>query len=106
MESERAFQANLIKKLKDIFPGCVVLKNDPNYLQGFPDLLILYGEHWAALECKRFEAAPRRPNQEYYIDILDSMSYAAFIYPENEEEVLNDIQQALCPYGEACVSQC
>lgn len=103
MESERIFQANLIKKLKDIFPGCIVLKNDPNYLQGFPDLLVLYGEHWAALECKRFKTAPRRPNQEYYIDILGSMSYAAFVYPENEEEVLNDIQQALRPYGEARV---
>lgn len=101
MESERVFQANLIKKLKDIFPGCIVLKNDPNYLQGFPDLLILYGGRWAALECKRSEIASRRPNQEYYIDILNSMSYASFVYPENEEDVLNDIQQALCPYGEA-----
>jgi hypothetical protein len=90
---ERDFQAKTIKELKCRFPGCVVLKNDPNYIQGFPDLLILYKEKWAALECKRSANAVRQPNQEYYISLLNHMSYSSFISPENKEEVLDDLQR-------------
>ena len=92
---ERNFQASLIKELKSIFPGAVVLKNDPNYIQGFPDLLILYRDRWAALECKRNSSASSRPNQRYYVDLLNQMSYSAFVCPENKEEILNELQQAL-----------
>lgn len=91
---ERDFQASLIKKIKDRFEGCMVLKNDPEYLQGIPDLLILYKNKWAALECKKSDHAKKRPNQEYYVNKMDDMSFASFISPENEEEVLNDLQQA------------
>lgn len=94
MSKENAFQAKLIKRLKTEFPGCMVLKNDPNYIQGIPDLLILHENRWAMLECKRSKEASHRPNQEYYISKLDAMSYAAFISPENEEEVLHELQQA------------
>lgn len=91
---ERNFQASLIRELKDIFPGCIILKNDPEYLQGFPDLTILFNEHWALLECKRSENEPHRPNQDYYVNKGDRMSFARFIYPENKEEVLDELQQA------------
>ena len=91
---ERNYQAKLIKKVKNMFPGCVVLKNDPNYIQGFPDLLILYRDKWAALETKQSRLASHRPNQGYYIDALNSMSMAYFIFPENESEVLSEIQRA------------
>lgn len=91
---ERNFQANLIKKIKALFDGCIVLKNDPEYVQGIPDLLILYKNKWAALECKKASKASRRPNQEYYVSKMNEMSFASFISPENEEEVLNDLQQA------------
>lgn len=91
---ESEFQSKLIKELKMIFEGCVVLKNDANYIQGFPDLLILFEDKWAALEVKRSENSPTQPNQEYYVDILDGMSFAGFIYPENKEEVLSDLQSA------------
>lgn len=91
---ERKYQENLIKKIEYMFPGCIVLKNDANYLQGFPDLLILYKNHWAALETKKNEFAHRQPNQEYYVTLLDGMSYANFIFPENESEVLSEIQSA------------
>lgn len=91
---ESKFQAKLIKELKMIFPGCIVLKNDPDYLQGFPDLTILWNDKWAVLECKRSADSPHRPNQDYYIDICDEMSYARFICPENKEEVLYELQQA------------
>lgn len=91
---ESTYQARLIKKLRRLFPGCVVLKNDTEYLQGIPDLLILWGRCWAALEVKPRANAPHQPNQDYYVDYLDDMSFAAFIYPENEEDVLSDLQSA------------
>lgn len=91
---ENEFQAKLIKKLKQIFPGCIVLKNDPGYLQGFPDLLVLYKNKWAALECKRSAQAKHQPNQDYYVKLTGDMSYSSFIFPENEEEVLRELQQA------------
>ena len=86
---ENQFQAKLIKELKKQYPGCIVLKNDPNYIQGIPDLIVLYGEKWAALEVKRSESAPHRPNQEYYVEKMQEMGFSAFIYPENREDVLN-----------------
>ena len=101
---ENAFQAALIRDLKTMFPGCVVLKNDPNYIQGFPDLTILYQDRWAVLECKQSLSARHRPNQEYYVDVLNGMSYASFICPENREDVLDELQQALINGGSACVS--
>lgn len=91
---ESDFQSELIKELKVEFPGCVVLKNDPNYIQGIPDLLILHRDRWAALECKKEEIAHRQPNQEFYIHKLDQMSFARFIYPENKEEVLDELQRS------------
>ena len=94
MKPERDFQPNLIKELKSLFPGCVVLKNDPNYIQGFPDLTVLYRDHWALLECKRYEDARRQANQKYYIDLASKMSFGSFIFPENKQEVLHDLQQA------------
>ena len=91
---ESSFQKKIIDRLKAMFPGCVVLKNDAGYIQGIPDLLVLYGERWAMLECKRCKSAAHRPNQDYWISRLGEMSYAAFIYPENEEEIFDEIQQA------------
>ena len=70
------------------------MKNDPNYIQGIPDLLVLYGNKWASLECKGSEDAPRQANQTYYVDKMDKMSFSRFIFPENKEEVLNELQQA------------
>lgn len=90
---ERAFQARLIKELKEIFEGCVVLKNDSSYIQGIPDLLVLYKDRWAMLECKKSSSAKKRPNQEYYVDLMDKMSFSRFICPENKEEVLHELQQ-------------
>ena len=92
---ENKFQAELIKDLKSRFPGCMVLKNDPDYIQGIPDLTILYGKRWATLECKRSESASHRPNQEYYVDKMNSMSYSRFIFPENKEAILDELQSAL-----------
>lgn len=92
---ERDFQAKLIKEIKQIFKGCIVMKNDSSYIQGIPDLLILYRDKWAALEVKKSATASHRPNQEYYVELMDEMSFASFIYPENKEEVLYELQQTL-----------
>lgn len=98
---ESTFQAAVIRELKSRLPGCIVLKNDPNYIQGFPDLLVLYGTRWGALECKVSMNSRIQPNQDYYVDALDEMSYASFICPDNKEDVLDEIQLALRPRGEA-----
>lgn len=90
---ESQFQSQLIRDIKETFPGAIVLKNDANYLQGFPDLLVLFNDKWAALECKRERTAHRQPNQEFYIQKLQKMSYANFISPENRNEVMNELQQ-------------
>lgn len=95
LESE--FQAKLIKEIKYRFPGAIVIKNDPNYIQGLPDLTILFRDKWATLECKRDKGAKHQPNQDYYISEMKKMSYSAFVYPENKEEILNELQQALAP---------
>ena len=88
---ENKFQANLIKEIKKLFPGCIVMKNDSSYIQGIPDLLILFNDKWAALEAKKNASASRRPNQDYYVGLMNQMSFARFICPENKEEVLNDL---------------
>ncbi len=92
---ERDFQAKLIAELKTLFPGCMVFKNDSGYLQGIPDLTILYKDRWAILEVKASEKAPYQPNQEFYLKQAREMSFSATIYPENKAEVLRDLQQSL-----------
>lgn len=94
---ERNFQASLIKDLKKIFKGCIVLKVDPNYIQGLPDLLILYKNKWAALEVKKSPKAVHQPNQDYYVDLMNKMSFASFIFPENKKEVLNELCETFKP---------
>ena len=91
---ENKFQSELIKDIKSRFPDCIVVKNDPNYLQGVPDLLILHSDTWAALECKKDLKAAHRPNQDYYVERMNDMSFSRFICPENREEVLNEMEQA------------
>lgn len=92
---ESGFQDRLIESLKTIFPGCMIFKMDQ--VQGIPDLLILYGEKWASLECKRFAKAKRQPNQEYYVGKMNEMSFSRFISPENKEEVLDELRKAFQP---------
>lgn len=90
---ENKFQSNLIKEIKKIFPGCIVLKNDSSYIQGIPDLLILYKDKWSALEVKKSATASHRPNQDYYVEKMNSMSHSAFIYPENKNKVLDELRK-------------
>ena len=91
---ERDFQKKLIDEIKLRFPGCIVTKNDSSYIQGIPDLLILYKDKWASLECKKSARAKKQPNQEYYVGLMDEMSFSRFICPENKEDILDELQQA------------
>ncbi len=91
---ENKFQSKLIKEIKNRFPGCIVMKNDSSYIQGIPDLIVLFRNKWAALEVKKSNDASHRPNQDYYVDKMNEMSYAAFISPENKEEVLDGMARS------------
>lgn len=90
---ESKFQKELMDEIRKQYPGCVILKNDSSYIQGFPDWTILYKNKWAVLEAKRSRTADKQPNQPYYVDKLNSMSYSRFVYPENKDEVLQELQQ-------------
>ena len=89
--AENRFKTNLIKEIRSLFPGCMVMHLDPNEIQGIPDILVLYNDRWAVLEGKDYANAKHQPNQDYYVDLMDRMSFAAFIYPENKDEVLDNL---------------
>jgi hypothetical protein len=86
---ENRFKTKLIGEIEDMLPGCIITHFDPNEIQGLPDLLILYEDKWASLEGKKNANASVRPNQAYYVDLMNGMSFASFIYPENKDEVLD-----------------
>lgn len=104
MARESIFQKGLIKEIKELLPGCLVLKNDPNHIQGIPDLTVLYQDRWAFLEVKRSASEARQPNQEYYIQKANAASFGAFIFPENKEHVLHELELTLNPRGSARIS--
>lgn len=91
---ESKFQKEVIDEIKSKFPEAIIMKNDPNYIQGIPDLTILCGDKWATLEIKKSRNAAHQPNQDHYVEKMNSMSFSAFIFPENKEEVLNELAQS------------
>lgn len=101
---EKKYQLQLIKTLTEMFPGCVIHKRDPRDVQGIPDLTIFWGQCWAMLEVKASATASHQPNQDYYVEQLDDMSFAAFIYPENEQEVLSELQRSFGSIRKARIS--
>ena len=88
---ESKFQKELTDKIKQQYPGCLVMKNDSGYIQGIPDWTILYKNKWAMLEAKKSKNANVQPNQEYYVERVNSMAFARIVYPENEEQVLTEL---------------
>lgn len=90
---ERDYQKRLIKRLRDKFPNCIIVKNDAQLKQGIPDLLVLYSNKWVALEVKKSETAHHQPNQDIYVERMNEMSYASFIYPENEDQVFKELEE-------------
>ena len=94
MKRESKFQKEVIDEIQELLPDAIIMKNDPNYIQGIPDLTILSGNKWATLEIKKCKSAAHQPNQDYYVEKMNNMSYSAFIFPENKEEVLNELAQS------------
>ena len=88
---ESAFQAKLIKEIEEALPGCVIMKNDANYRQGVPDILILFKRRWGMLEVKKSPTANQQPNQKYWVKRLDEMGYSSFVFPENKDAVLREL---------------
>ena len=91
---ENQFQKKLMDEIREMFPGCIIIKNNAGYIQGFPDWTILYKNKWAVLETKRSKNAHKQPNQEYYVERLNSMSFSRIICPENKKEVLGELRKA------------
>lgn len=94
MQNENTFKTNLIKEIKNKFPGCMIFHLNPSERNGVPDLLILYKNKWATLEGKKSKNSKKRPHQNYYVDLMNKMSFSRFVYPENKEEVLNELSKA------------
>lgn len=92
---ESGFQDRLISELKEMFPGCLIFKMDQ--IQGIPDLLVLWHDTWFSLENKRSADAPHRPNQDYYVELMNEMSFSRFIYPENKEDILDELRETFQP---------
>lgn len=88
---ESGFQDKLREELKEMFPGCMIFKMDSP--QGIPDLLVLHGNTWFSLENKKSKDAPHQPNQDYYVEKMNDMSFSRFIYPENKEEILDELYE-------------
>ena len=89
--NENKFQSQLIRELKGLFDGCIITKLDSGHKQGIPDLLILFGSKWATLEVKKEKGSSHRPNQDWYVNKMNSMSFSSFIYPENKNEILQNL---------------
>ena len=90
-KKESRFQHEVIRELEERLPGCVVMKNATGLKDGFPDISVYHGNHWAMLECKRSEGESHRPNQDWWVDHLNEMSFASFIYPENRQVVMQQV---------------
>jgi len=103
--TEAQYQAKLVQKLNQRFPGCLILRGDAFRDQGILDLFILYNKRWASLEVKASRSAPTRPNQDHFVERLGEMSFATYIYPENEKEVLDALEQALKPPRRTRISE-
>jgi hypothetical protein len=99
LKKENIVQREFIQELSEIFEDCIILKNDPTYIQGFPDLTFLWRDKWAVFETKKSSKEPYQPNQEFYIKVLNGMSFSRAVYPENKEEVLYDLQQSFLSRG-------
>ena len=90
---EKDFQKDLMDEIRERYPGCMIMKNDSGYIQGIPDWTILYKDKWAVLEAKKERTAKKQPNQPYYVEKLNKMSFARFVYPENKDEVLSELHE-------------
>lgn len=100
---EAEYQAALIKRLYRILPDPTIEKFDIR--QGYPDLLILCESWWGVLEVKPYAGADLQPNQDFYVQQFNTMSFGSFIWPEIEEEVIRGLQRSFETSRSARISQ-
>lgn len=101
MPPESKFQKSLIDKIIRLFGHrCEVVKNDAKYRPGYPDLSVhFFDGRYALLECKADRYAKEQPNQRFYIEQVNRHGgFGRFVFPENAEEVLNELQRAFPSY--------
>ena len=101
---ESQFQRTVVADIKQHWPDCIIQKQDANQHNGIPDLLILKGDKWAMLECKKSNTAEFQPNQKYQLHRFNEMSFAREICPENKEEVLNELYRSFENERTSCLS--
>ena len=94
---EGDFKSKLIQRIENEFPGCIVTKLETDYKEGLPDVLVLHKNKWATLEAKKDKSEVTKPRrnkmqQDYYVATMDKMSFSRYVYPENQEEVLNELK--------------
>lgn len=89
--TESEYQKKFLDNISILFKGCIILPLDPKYKQGIPDWIVLYKKKWAALEIKRTKHAHRQPNQAYYVERMNNMGYSSFVYPENEQKIIQEL---------------
>lgn len=93
---ESSYQNYLVQHLENLYPDALVMKNDPNYRQGIPDIIVLIGSTYGIFEVKRSSNEHHQPNQDWYVNhICDCGGFASFIYPENETQVLESFNRFL-----------
>ncbi len=88
---ENLFKKYVKKRIIDRFPNLDLDFITPTN-RSMPDMIIIAPIVWAALEFKRSEGASLRPNQDYHIMRLNEKGYATFVFPENVEEVLDELE--------------
>lgn len=94
MRKESSFKTGLYNEIRNRFPGTEVVPNDPGYVQGFPDATVYFPNgRYFLLEGKRTSKAARQPNQDYYVNESPLSDNACFVYPENKEEILNELER-------------
>ena len=92
--SEATFRTKWLNKFKKLSPDIFIEFADPKRKNGIPDVIIFYKKKYARLETKRSKNASKRLHQQYYIDYFNSQGiYAAFLTPENQEEVYNALRR-------------
>lgn len=93
---ESAFERRVVSDIKSWNDNVLVLKNNASMIQGIPDRTVYFADKFAMLEFKKSKDAKHQPNQDWYIDKINSNGgFARFIYPENEEKTLADLKKFL-----------
>lgn len=91
MKLESTFEKEFCKALRQTLGERYTYTFKLTAAKGIPDRLILYKDKYALLEFKQYKNAKKQPGQETWVGHFDNLAYAAIVYPENAEKVMQDI---------------